>query len=78
MYDEPVYQRCFIYASPNICRTRKKFELHLTVERELFPKCFASTHINYSRYLPLQHATFSKIKHCNENVWKDLLREGFR
>ena len=77
MYDESVYQRCFIYASLNICSTRKKIELHLAAERELFPKCFAFNHINLSRHLTFQHVNFSKIKHCNENVWNDLLKEGF-
>ena len=62
MYDESVYQRCFIYASPNICSTRKKSELHLAAERELLHKCFAFNHINYSHYLTFQHVNFSKIK----------------
>ena len=57
---------------------KKKIELHLAAERELFPKCFAFNHINYSRYLTFQRVNFSKIKHCNENVWNDLLKEGFR
>ena len=53
------------------------FELHLAAERELLPKCFAFTHINYSRSLPFQHVNFSEIKHCNENIQNDLLRKGF-
>ena len=49
----------------------------ISAERELLPKCFALNHINYSCYLTFQHVNFSEIKHCNESVWKDLLREGF-
>ena len=55
----------------------KKIELHLPAEREMLPKCFAFSHINYSRYLTFQHVNFSKMKDCYENVWNDLLREGF-
>ena len=55
-----------------------KNELHLAAEREPLPKCFASNHINYSRYLTFQHVNFSKVKHYNENVWNYLLKKGFR
>ena len=49
----------------------------MAAERELLPNCFAFNHINYSRYLTFQRVNFLKIKHCNENVWNDLLKEGF-
>ena len=72
MYDESIFL-ALIFAAQE-----QNFELHLVEERELLPKCFAFNHINYSRYLTFQHVNFSEIKHCNDNVWNDLLREGFR
>ena len=56
---------------------RKKIELHLAAEREMLHKCFAFNHINYLRYWIFQHINFSEIKHCNQNVWNNLLRQGF-
>ena len=55
----------------------KKIELRLAAEQELLPKCFGFNNINYSHYLTFQYVNFSEINYCNENVWNDLLREGF-
>ena len=77
MHAESVYQRCFIYAFPNICSPSERFEWHLVAEREPFPKYFAFNHINYSRYLTFHHVNYLETQHCNENILKDLLRGGF-
>ena len=55
----------------------KKFSVVFGCRTRTAPKCFAFNHINYSHYLTFQHVNFSEIKHCNENVWNDLLREEF-
>ena len=55
----------------------KSIKLHIAAERALLPKCFAFNHINYARYLTIQHVNFGKIQIEKPTAWEDLLNDGF-
>ena len=55
----------------------KSIELHAAAERALLPKLFAFNHVNYARYLTVQHTNFEQMEIKNKNAWEDLVTNGF-
>ena len=54
----------------------KWIELYAATERKLSPKLFAFDHINYARYLTVQHVELEKIELNNKDAWEDLKTNG--
>ena len=55
----------------------RSIELHLVAERALLPKCFAFDHVNYCRYLSVQHVNLHAKRIQKKDEWEDFLHNGF-
>ena len=79
-YPNALLPKCFatqMFCYPNVllpkCFTTQMF----CYPNALLPKCFASNHINYARYLTIQHDNFEKIQIEKPTAWEHLLNVGF-
>ena len=50
----------------------KNIELHLAAERAFIPKCFAFDHVNYCRYLTVQHINWEYLQIHKTEIWYDI------
>ena len=55
----------------------KSIELHPAAERRMLPKLFAFDHINYARYLTVQHVDLEKMELQKKEAWNELKAGGF-